>query len=648
MSVAIRTVLVSLLLLGAPTAVEARPSPGPPDSLPEIVEGEMGRRMDELVRRTVPFGFSGQVLVEVGGRVVLHRAYGFADPRRRRPVTTGTGFGVASISKQLAAAAVLRLVEDGRLSLEDSLPAFFEGVPADKRGITIRHLLAHTSGVRSAYSEDFEPASREALVRGILETPLAFDPGTDWRYSAAGYNLVAAVVEERTGEPYARALRELLFAPAGMERTGLLHEDRWTADGLARARVGWNDRGSPPEWPRNWRNFGAGDVVSSAADLWRWERALRAGRIFPPETLERYLSPLVRMEERPTYGFGLFFHEPPDGPRLIEHGGDAALGYNGSYYRYPEEGLLVLITCGARTPEGDFLRHALGEGLEAIARGGEAELPPSASLPTAGDRARLVGTYVLEGAGGPTAEPSGEAAGEATGVGPEARIHVLTDGALLWLAADGQAAAELLEGWSEEGRAARARANRRTRVLLEGLRAGDSTAYHRALGEEGMPHFPDYGSEWRRLRETRGPLHRFRVSGSSPGRGDDVVTLARLEFRVGTTDVTYFWSEGARGRLFGTFVHPDPYRPPSALALARAPDGGFVAHALLGGGRTLRVEALEAGARGDATPGGGGAGATTGRAGGEGDWIGGLRILPPEGDPVRALRVGGGGWVPPF
>lgn len=631
----------------------------PSDSLPEIVTGETGRRMDELVRRTVPFGFAGQVLVEVDGRVVLHRAYGYADPARRRPMTTRTALGVASVSKQFAAAAVLRLAEAGSLSLGDSLSTLFSSdLPAEKRGITIRQLLTHTSGVRSAHSEDFEPASRAALLRGILETPLAFEPGTDWRYSAAGYNLLAAIVERAAGAPYARSLRELLFDPARMERTGLMSETRWTEEGQARARVGWNDRGSPVEWPRNWRNFGAGDVVSTAADMWRWERALRAGRIFPPEILDRYLSPLFTREGLPTYGFGLFFHDPPDGPSVIEHGGDAALGYNASFYRYPEEDVLIIITCAARTPEGDYLRHALGEGLEEIARGREAELPPPASLPSAVERERLVGTYVVDGPGGSESVVAGDrdgtgtnragAGGGGAGGGPtedpgEARLHVLTDGVHLWLAADGQAATDLLEGLGEEGRAARALANRRTRALLNGLRSGDSTAYRRALGEGGMPHLPDYWSEWQRLRESRGPLHRFRVAGSRPGRGDDVLTLARLEFRGGVGQMSYFWSEGAGGRLFGTFVHPDPYRPPSSLALAHESDGGLVAHALMDD-RTLRVEVSEV--AGSEPP---GSGDREEDSPGGSRRVSALRLFPiGGGEPVRAVRVGPGGWVPPF
>ena len=530
-------------------------------TVPAVVQGEVGRAMDQLVSRAVPFGFSGQVLVEMAGEVVLHRAYGWADPATGRPMTTETAVGVASISKSFAAAAILALEEAGRLATGDSLGRFFTDAPPDKRGITIHQLLTHTAGVTTPVQDDFEAGSLDELVASILAAPLRFEPGTDWSYSAAGYNLLAAIIEIAAGRPYGDYLRETLFGPAGMSRTQLVHEAA-PGDDAARARVGWDDRGAPHEWPRNWRNFGAGDAVSTAADLLRWDRALRAGTVLSAESVARMTSIQVPINDETAYGYAFFLHGEP-GRRMVEHGGDAALGYNASYYRYADEGFTVLITSATRTADGHYTRHVFGRPLESLARGEEVATAPSASAPD------------------PMARP-------ATFHGPGgARIHLLTDGALAWLAADGQAAVDALAGPDPEDAADARTANDRTEALIAGLSRQDSTAYAVALGEDGAPHIENYRAEWRGLIAGRGPLHSFRILGTTFG-GPAAITYVRLRFRSGDATMTFFWRDRARGRLAGTFVESTAFRPPYAIPLAAVPGGGWLAHDLWSE-RTIRV-----------------------------------------------------------
>lgn len=598
-----------------------------PGSVDETVRGEIGRRMDELARRAAVFGFSGQVLVESDGEVVLHRAYGHADPGSGRRMRLDTPIGVASVSKQFAAAAVLALVEDGHLSLRDSLPLFFDGVPEAKTSVTLHHLLTHTSGVQSAYTEDFEPDTREELLTGILDTASGFEPGTRWSYSAAGYNLVAAIVEEVTGRSYGDALRDLLFAPAGLERTGLLGGGPWSAGAVARAHVGWIDRGSPDVWPRNWRNFGAGDVVTTVAELYRWDHALRSERVLSRESVDRMRAVQHETGGDAGYGYGFFVHRPEGGPVVVEHGGDAALGYNASYYRYPDEGHLVLITSNIRTPQGQSLRHALGIGLEQLLRGERAELPPEATLLERERLDHLAGTYRMN----PTAD----------GRSGDGRFHLVSDGAHLWLTASGQPALDLLEGScarpstdasgrtrveAGEGESSGLRrANAKTRRLLEQLLVrADSAAYAEALTEDGAPHLPDYLWEWRRLVESRGPFQGFRLMGSRPFGRSAVSTVARLRFRDGTATMSYLWRDEATGRLAGTFVYQAAFRPPLGLAVGRRPRGGFVAHDPVGGTTVrFRVELQ------DGSP--------------------MLRFEAPDGcGSTEARRTGLAGWTPPF
>lgn len=547
---AIGTLVVGIVACGAatPGRGSAIPDPRPPasDTLGEVVAGELGRRMDAVVSAAEAIGYSGQVLVALAGRPVLHKAYGFAHAGERRRMQLDTPVGIASVSKQFAAAAVLHLEGRGLLSREDSLTAFFDEVPEEKRGITVLHLITHTSGLRSRYSEDFEPATREALVDGILETPAAFPPGERWQYSAAGYNLLASIVERVTGIPYEEAVRQLLLEPARMGSTGFLSALPSGTTPIAHAYLAWEDRGSPANWPHNQRNFGAGDMVSTAADLFRWELSLREGHVLGGAASEDFYRPLTEIRDGTWYGFGLFHQAGPDGGRVIEHGGDAALGFNGSFLRYPDEEILIIVTCNARTAQGQFLRHAIGEELEALAREGTVEGPTPARLPDPATIDRLTGAYRIDGGGG---------------------LALLTDGAHLWIAAGDPDAAALLRPSDSDAAADFERAEAKTQALLQGLHTGDSTAFHTALTTEGMVHFPGYWQDWEALIAGWGPFREFRVLGSRPV-GGDVLTTARLRFFRGTVLVTYFWQDRARGRLVGAFIGGSEFGSAVALPLA--------------------------------------------------------------------------------
>jgi len=563
--------------------------------------------MDDLVSTAEAVGFSGQVLVAVGGQPVLHKAYGFADGAGRRPMELNTPIGIASMSKQFTAAMVLELEAQGLLSLDDSLPTFFEDVPEEKRGITLRQLVAHTSGLRSRYSEDFEPATRELLIRGILDTPASFTPGERWRYSAAGYNLLAAVVERVADRPYEEAVLRTLMEPAAMRSTGFLSALPAGGPEVSHVYMAWDDRGSPANWPRNWRNLGAGDMVSTAADLFRWELALRRGSVLSEAARNLMFEPLAAIGDGNSYGFGLFLASGPDGSRVIEHGGDAALGFNGSFFRYPDTDVVIVITCNARTPDGRFLRHAIGEGLEALAHDRATEIPSAVRVPSRDMIDNLTGSYQLEGGG---------------------RLHVLTDGAHLWLAAGDPAGAVLLGGHDPEEAADFARGEDRTAALLRGLLAGDSSAYHAALTEDGMVQFPSYWREWAALVESRGPFFAFSILGSH-FLGTDVATRARLRFFQGSVPVTYFWQDRARGRLVSTYVGGTDFWPTVALSLAEVADGSGETGSMLAGRDPVRgTTVLEV------------------RIPRSNDGL--VRLsLRTAGRDVVAVKSGVAGWVPP-
>ena len=157
------------------------------DSLPPLVRAGMGAQIDEYLRRAVPFGLAGAILVARGDTVILHQGYGMADRERGLPVTTETVFDAVSVTKQFTAAAILRLGEQGKLALTDSLGHFFPEVPPDKAGITVHYLLTHSAGLRNIVAGDYTPISRDSLVQAVLAAPASWKPGARSGYSNSCY-----------------------------------------------------------------------------------------------------------------------------------------------------------------------------------------------------------------------------------------------------------------------------------------------------------------------------------------------------------------------------------------------------------------------------------------------------------------------------
>src|ERR1700682_1866139 len=195
--------------------------------------------LDDYFSRAAAFGFSGSVIVERRGEVILRKGYGQADRRAHVPVTPETAFNIASLDKQFISAAILRLEELGKLKTTDTLGQFFDFVPADKKDIPLHQVLSHTSGLQNTYWDKHPTLTREQFVRFILtEQKLESAPGTDWSYSNSGFILLERVIELASGQPYERFLHDALFVPAGMENTGfelpkwkpgqVAHGDFWT------------------------------------------------------------------------------------------------------------------------------------------------------------------------------------------------------------------------------------------------------------------------------------------------------------------------------------------------------------------------------------------------------------------------------------
>lgn len=284
---------IFLLMLETGAAPARASTPARGDELAATRESSAQRaQADAILADAVDNGFAGQVLAVVDGRIVLHEGYGFADADANVPVDTSTVFAIGSVTKAFTRAAILKLADEGRLSLSDPLSRYFDGVPEDKRGITVDQLLRMRAGFHEYHDDtgDHQAMTREEALQRIFDQQLRFEPGSEEAYSNSGYTLLAAIIENVSGRSYAEYVRQELIEPAGMVSSGFHGEDRWPDMQVARGRNGraYGDN-APHHWPfPTWVLTGAGGMVSNADDLLRWIRAVRSGVVLGPQALARF------------------------------------------------------------------------------------------------------------------------------------------------------------------------------------------------------------------------------------------------------------------------------------------------------------------------------------------------------------------------
>jgi D-alanyl-D-alanine carboxypeptidase len=303
--------------------------------------------LEEMRLRHVP----GLALTVVrDGRVVKERGYGLANVELNVPVTPETVFEIGSVSKQITAAAVMLLVEEGKLSLEDKISKHLPGTPDAWNAVTVRHLLTHTSGIKNytglagfALSERLK---RDEFVRRIGAHPLAFAPGDAHSYGNTNYNLLGYIIEAVTGKSYWQFVGERIFRPLGMTATA----DRDPHNIL-------KNRASGYEWEagalvgRDYDLtdvFSAGAIVSTVRDLVKWDAALEGETLLKRPTLERIWTP-TRLNDGREHPYGLgWYVENVRGVRRVRHNGQTA-GFAAAIARYREERVTVIVLCNLGT-----------------------------------------------------------------------------------------------------------------------------------------------------------------------------------------------------------------------------------------------------------------------------------------------------------
>jgi CubicO group peptidase (beta-lactamase class C family) len=530
---------LALVAMTATAGVAQQPLPISQDAR------QVAQRLEDHMRRLVPFGYSGSLLVAKDGEVVLANGYGLADRENRVPVTPETVFDIGSITKQFTAAAILKLEMEGKLSVHDPVSRWFPNVPADKQGMTLHHLLTHSSGLRDVFGGDYEVAERDSLAGVILASELQWAPGTRYDYSNSGYSLLAMVVEKASGMPYEDFVRQKLWGPAGMTRTGYRGVE-WRPGELAVGYRGGERWGTPTDHPwaadgPYWNLRGNGGVLSNVTDLFRWHRALEGDAILNADAKRKLWTPHVPEDPEGSshYGYGWAIANTVRGTKLISHNGGNGIFF-ADFRRYVDEGVVVLVM--SNTTESP----AAGT-LSAVARtifGGEAVI--AAPVAIEGDPVRAAaaaGSWRLPGGG---------------------TIEAAADGARLVLRPRGPDAYALLNGGASDARLDSLSA--RSVAMLQAAARGDYAPITQASAptpaDEVRGMYDEYMSV---MRGRMGAPSGVELVGTT-ARGTRAVTVVRLRFERGTQLVRVIWVEGRVADMASM------REPPPALFVPVAPD----------------------------------------------------------------------------
>jgi CubicO group peptidase (beta-lactamase class C family) len=312
--------------------------------------------------------------LEVGiysrGRVLLAKGYGIADVELNVPVKPETVFQSGSVGKQFVSAAIMMLVESGKLSLDDSITKYFPEAPDSWKPILIKNLLSHTSGL-SEYEADERTGpngpfylrldfTEDELMKKIEAMPIEWPPGSKWDYRNTNYVVLGIVIHKITGKPYAQFLDERIFKPLGMTSTRLI-SDRDIVYNRASGYELVDGQLKNQEWASPTFNSTAdGTLYFNVLDLAKWDAALYTTRLLSQASLDVMWTPYKLNDGKPNsagYGFAWGVHNVR-GHKLIEHSG-AWQGFTCHIARYPDDSLTTVVLTNLASAEPTVVAHVV-------------------------------------------------------------------------------------------------------------------------------------------------------------------------------------------------------------------------------------------------------------------------------------------------
>ncbi|MEQ8762521.1 MAG: serine hydrolase domain-containing protein [Planctomycetota bacterium] len=319
---------------------------------------------EEREAQKVP-GLSIALVVE--DQLVWSEGFGFADLESGQLATGSTVYRIGSVSKPIVATALMQLVEQGKVDLDADIRTYVPEWPEKRWTITVRHLLTHTSGIRHYRGQEFLSREHYDDLVGPLsifkDDELLFEPGSKFSYTTYGFNIVANIVENVSGQPIEQTMRAHVYGPAWMNDTGL---ESWTK--LRKQRARWYTRNGDGElvnapYVDLSNKYAGGGITATVEDLARLHIAYARGKLMKPETKELMFTPQTLNDgSRHVYGLGWAVQRValPDGEttRRISHSG-GSIGATTLYWSFPDRGLALAIVTNIESNRGKILNGVL-------------------------------------------------------------------------------------------------------------------------------------------------------------------------------------------------------------------------------------------------------------------------------------------------
>lgn len=317
---------------------------------PDAETAEKIAKIEDIFRRKRNAGFNGNVLIVQKGQILYQNSFGFAHMKAKDTLTADSRFQLASLSKPFTAVAVLKLVQEGRVALDDSVQRFFPDFPY--HGVKVDMLLSHRSGLPN-YIYSFNDSVRHGRkypdnldimdwYAKVVPTPTPYNrPGRSFNYCNTNYCVLAAIVEKVTGDSFGKYLNSQIFTPLGMQNTYLVTD---TTIAATKNRTDGHQYGRRLE--KDYYDDVVGDkgLYSTTLDIYRFYNGLTKGLILEKKMLNEAFTP--RSFERDgirNYGYGFRMHIKEDHtPRFIYHGGWWK-GYNTMLWVCPEDDAVIIV-----------------------------------------------------------------------------------------------------------------------------------------------------------------------------------------------------------------------------------------------------------------------------------------------------------------
>ncbi|MCW3126859.1 MAG: hypothetical protein JWO03_2517 [Bacteroidetes bacterium] len=332
-----------------------------------IIIGDTSAMIDRyLTKIAQEKGFSGALLITKDGKKIFSKGYGYADQANKIPFNSSTLGSMGSITKAFTAAAIMKLYEQGKLSLTDSLLKFFPEAPADKRNVTIHQLLTHSSGFHEFTEDDggdYQKIEKEAYMKKAFAEPLSFEPGTKAIYSNVSMSILGIIIEQVSGMDYEQFLKKELFEPAGIWHLGYQYPPD-TGVVIAHGYESGKDwgthlshfkaAGGGPYW-----NLKAnGGLEVSLNDMYLWTKALTDHTILKKSSVDKMFEAAIvedGTDGRFYFGYGCNVEKSRRNTKVIDNGGSNNI-YFARLLRLPEEGVIFYMV----TNEQSVPTHKVG------------------------------------------------------------------------------------------------------------------------------------------------------------------------------------------------------------------------------------------------------------------------------------------------